>query len=84
MEALVKKILDELANDPQVHASNINVELTKVGSLFKKKTALHVFGSVGSEEERDTVIRSVKKSAGADLEIMSDLAVKHHEVGTTS
>ncbi|WP_455381774.1 hypothetical protein [Salinispira pacifica] len=84
MEALVRRILDELANDPQVHASNINVELQKVGGLFKKRTALHVFGSVNSEEERETVMRTVKRAAGEQMEITSDLAVKHHEAGTSA
>lgn len=81
MEALIRKILDELANDPRIHASNINAELTKVGTLFKKRTALHVFGSVNSDEERETTMRSVRKSAGEGMEIIDDLVVKHHTAG---
>jgi hypothetical protein len=82
MEALIRKILDELANDPQIHATNINAELKKVGTLFKKRTALHMFGSVNSDEEHETAMRSVRGSAGEGMEIIDDIVVKHHTAET--
>ncbi len=83
MEALIRKILDELANDPRIHATNINIEERKVGTLFKKRTTLHIFGSVSTGEERDAVTRVAKSSAGESVEIVNDLAVKHHETGAS-
>lgn len=76
MEGLVKHIMDDIANDPLVDASKINVEERKVGSVFKKKTVVHIFGSVGSNEARAKVERITREVVGPEMEIQNDLKIK--------
>ena len=84
MNELIRRILDELANDPQVHASNVNIEERKVGSLFRKRTVLHVFGTVNTDEEREHVARTIRNAAGPDVEVQNDLVVKHKQTSQTA
>jgi len=84
MNELIRRILDELANDPQLHITNVNIEEQKVGSLFRKRSVLHIFGSVLSEEEKQTVSRTAHSAAGAGVEIRNDLSVKHKQTSATA
>ncbi len=76
MEGLVKHIMDDIANDPLVDASKINVEERKVGSLLKKKTVVHIFGSVVSEEARRKIEKVARDVAGPAIEVQNDLKIK--------
>ncbi|HUX51664.1 MAG TPA: hypothetical protein VMW73_12775 [Spirochaetia bacterium] len=84
MNELIRRILDELANDPQLHITNVNIEELKVGSLFRKRSVLHIFGSVLSDEEKQTVSRTAHSAAGAEVEIRNDLTVKHKQSSATA
>jgi hypothetical protein len=84
MNELIRRILDELANDPLIHSTNVNIEERKVGSLFRKKSVLHIFGSVNTEEEKEHVSRTSRGAAGPDIEVQNDLAVKNRTNSRTA
>ena len=69
-------IMDDIASDPLINATDIGVQATKK-KLFVKRQTISVFGVVRSEDQREKVIRIVERHAGDRFDVSSeDLKVK--------
>ena len=73
MADLERIIMDDIESYG-VKATDIGIEV-KTKGVFKKKRYLNVFGAVGSEDDKATVDRVVKKYSGDTYEVIDELKV---------
>ena len=71
MADIERIIMDDIASDPAIRATDLGIELKKKG-LFKKTITIHMFGAVATEEEKSLVIRLVERHAGDNFFVNTD------------
>ncbi len=76
MSDIQRFIMADLENETGIDAGKIGVELTRGKGLFNRRKVLHLFGHVGSEEEKERVGRIAERQVGDRYDLSNDLTIK--------
>jgi hypothetical protein len=75
MPEITQTILTAIGNELSIDTMNICVDVQSKG-LLKRKTSLHIFGTVRSQDQIAKVERIVRRHAGNIYEVENHLGVK--------
>jgi hypothetical protein len=67
-------LMDELESDPLIDTKGISIQLRPKGFLRRKK-AIHILGTINSEEAKNKVTQIAEKHAGDAYTVINELVV---------
>ena len=73
MEEVIKKIMEELANDEMVDTGNLHMEERK--KLLRRRKAIAITGTVKTEEAKAKVTRVAQIHARDNFDVLDELTV---------